>query len=124
MSVNEKKEKQLDIFGWFKKIEGWEKAVFVAVVIAIVTGASAFTYQNISLPKDNRRMDEIQEDVKQIKVYITNDAIDKALDKKSIEVTKENVIDLKNDMRDGFKEIKELLKENYKLNKRIDENTK
>jgi len=125
MSEHGKKEKnQLDIFGRFKKIEGWEKAVFVAVVVAIVTGASAFTYQNVSLPKDNRRMDAIQQDVQVIKLYIANDAIDKALDKKDIQITKENVIYLKQEIKENFNEIKALLNQSYRLNKRIDENTK
>ncbi len=105
---------------WFGLITGWQKGVFAAVVISFVLGAFAFTYQNVSLPKDNRRMDLIQKDVQEIKQYIGIDAIDKAVTKSDIVVTKENVKDIKGDIKDLQTDIKALIG----LVKQVNNNTK
>jgi hypothetical protein len=123
MSAAEKKAYQLSIIDWFKKIEGWQKTVFVSIVLSVITGITAFTYQHVSLPADNRRMNVLSDDVKQIKVYIANDAIEKAVEKADIQYTKERVDELKQEMRDNFKEIKDLLNMSYRLNKKIENNT-
>lgn len=105
---------------WFGLITGWQKGVFAAVVVSFVLGAFAFTYQNVSLPKDNRRMDLMQKDITEIKQYIGSDAIDKAVEKADILVTKENVKDIKIDIYELRSDIKALIG----LVKQVNNNTK
>lgn len=124
MVYDNKKTKQFNVIDWFKKIEGWQKILFASIILPTVTAVFAFTYQNAKLPADNKRMDAIQKDVEEIKVYIANDAVEKAVEKHDIQITKEKLIELKQDMKDNFDEIKNLLNLSYRLNKKIDENTK
>ncbi len=105
---------------WFGVITGWQKGVFAAIVVSFVLGAFAFTYQNVSLPKDSRRMDLIQQDVKEIKQYIGIDAVDKAITKSDIVVTKDNVKDIKIDINELRSDIKALIG----LVKQVNNNTK
>lgn len=105
---------------WFGLITGWQKGVFAAIVVSFILGAFAFTYQNVSFPKDNKRIDLIQQDVKEIKQYIGIDAVDKAITKSDIVVTKENVKELKVDIYELRTDIKALIG----LVKQVNNNTK
>ena len=124
MTINEKKLEKLktdrNIFVELAVVIFQQKAVTATVIGAIILGMSAFTYNNISLPKDSKRIDLIQRDVQEIKQYIGIDAVDKAITKTDIVVTKENVKEIKADINELKSDIKSLLG----LVKKVNENTK
>ncbi len=110
-------------FEWFKKINSTEKWI-LTVVLSGFTYLGIFAYNNVSLPKDDKRIEDIQNHIELIEDKLNATAIEKAVMRNNILLMKEDIKEVKNDMKEGFRDLGNKMDENNRIVKVVRENTK
>lgn len=99
------------------KMSKTEKGLLITGILSVFSWMGMFAYQNFSFPKDDKRIDLIQE-------YIDNDKSEKAVMKNDMGTMKESIKEIKSDMKEGFKALGDKMDENNRIVKVVRENTK
>lgn len=119
--MSELSEKSL--FDWLREIKNWEKLIFSLIIVALST-LTAFTYNNLSLPKDDARLEILEKYKEEDKAYKAKCETQKALMGADVERVKRDLTDIKLDMKDGFKALSDKMDENNRIVRIVKENTK
>jgi len=109
-------EKEKSLFDWLKNIrnlDGW----ILGAVLAILGTLGAFAVDNYSLPRDNSRIESIED-------YIRKDEVEKAVMQNNIVIMKQSIEKLDSRMQEGFNSLSDKMDENNKIVKIVRENTK
>ncbi len=91
--------------------------LIISVCATILIAVLGFGYNNASFPKQEKQINAIESDVKDLKNTINNDRLEKEGMKRDIKFTQQSINELKSDMKEGMKEIYLQLRE-------INKNTK
>lgn len=115
---------QFNVVKSIKDMSWWQKALVSTVFGASVLTLSGFIYKNAGFPAQEKEINEIKLQLTKVIQYQSNDITDKAVQKEKQKTFEINLTELKTDMKDGFKEIKDMIRANTMVVKQIDKNTK
>ncbi len=99
---------------WFGVFVGWQKTLFGTILGASFLGLTAFVYTNAGNPKDNKRMDVIQQDAKETKETVNTLVVDVAVIKSAQNDSKISIKEFKDDVKSDLKELKEMMRRSLK----------
>jgi hypothetical protein len=111
--INKKEKSIIDRLKQIRNGEGW----ILGIIITAFSGLGVFAVNNYSLPRDNERIESLEE-------YMKTDRSEKAVMRSDVDRFKQDLKEIKGDMKEGFKALSDKMDENNRIVRIVKENTK